>query len=240
MKKVGVVVVHGIGDPAPGEALENFTDALALDTPLAFEPSEARRLPEPHKGRDYLSNFFPMFVRRAHRLDDTGANAVDYVFAEVFWGSASQLPLGWGGVLQGLLRLFVRSDVIIRQASPKPKTERALPFYLRGYFGAARLISHLITGPILGLNILWLKQATRICKVWPRRRSWLLLARQLLISTNIISRMHILLGRMLSVGRRSFSGSPRGGIVFASTISLGRSLSNHLALFPISSRWESV
>ncbi|MEZ4684206.1 MAG: hypothetical protein R2932_59345 [Caldilineaceae bacterium] len=28
-EKIGVMVVHGIGDPVPGEALHNLTDALS-------------------------------------------------------------------------------------------------------------------------------------------------------------------------------------------------------------------
>lgn len=166
-EKIGVMVIHGIGDPAPGEALRDLTDALsnykAQDGTAAsfvFGPAEEKRLATQHPYKPWLATFFPMFVRQGGvRKDNT--TVVDperqWVFAEVFWGSASQLPAGSLGMMQGLVRLFFRSNVIVKLAAEKQSTQPgALAWLRKGFYLIAQVTSHLLTGPIFALNILLL------------------------------------------------------------------------------------
>lgn len=151
--KTGILVIHGIGDPAPGEALQNLTDALAGDT-LALMPMELHRLPCPPQANKYLTDFFPMYIRRGHVLQSDTDTARDVVFAEVFWGSASQLPAGWLGVLQGIIRLFFRSIAIIKCAALEEKGATPGAAVPRTFFALTKAMSSLITGPIFAVNIL--------------------------------------------------------------------------------------
>src|SRR5512138_3850390 len=97
---IGLVVVHGIGDPAPGEVLRDVTDAL-LDAKLATFDSVVRDL---RFGDDVRSTarrrvFFPAYFRTGRTLPrHSGDSKTEIVAAEVFWGSASQLAPGQWGV----------------------------------------------------------------------------------------------------------------------------------------------
>ena len=56
-EKIGVIVVHGIGDPAPGEALHSLTDALSnwqrkeTEARLHFEPVVEKKQWQHHIGQ---------------------------------------------------------------------------------------------------------------------------------------------------------------------------------------------
>ena len=153
-EKTGIIVVHGIGDPQPGEALMNLTDSLDRNA-ITLSIPEAHRLPSPHKRKTYLSDFFPMTIKRGQR--SAPYRDEELIFAEVFWGSASQLPAGWMGVIRGTVRIFFRSGVLVDFARPAVQTEmRGLERLRLGFATLTKTASHLIIGPIFALNVLML------------------------------------------------------------------------------------
>jgi len=156
-ERIGVVVVHGIGDPEPGAALHDLTDSLASTGVglVVVDPSRDRvqRLiededqPVPESPCSHaLLKYFPMHVREGW-LNTRKKQEV--VFAEVFWGSASQLPGGWWGVMLGLAKLIGGMAWVMDGAVP-PSPKHAD----RHFNHFARYGSYLIVGPIAAAHTL--------------------------------------------------------------------------------------
>lgn len=111
--RIGLIVVHGIGDPAPGDALRDVTDAMETEGLASFDAIvQERRLADVRSLEDKLK-FFPVHLR-------TGVlkGAVDQpvIAAEVSWGSASQLAVGKWGVLQGTASLLLNVPTLVMGA----------------------------------------------------------------------------------------------------------------------------
>src|SRR5687767_1796861 len=107
---IGLIIVHGIGEPNPGDALADFTDSLAQARLASFD--EVQRL---HRLKDEAQSnpatrteFFPAHVRRGATAD-----GVPIVAAEVYWGSASQLAPGRLGVLHGIVSVMLNTPALI-------------------------------------------------------------------------------------------------------------------------------
>lgn len=163
-EKIGIMVVHGIGNPAPGDALHNLTDALQNGQPhpqaslqLRFGLVEEQRLPSQAPWQAWKAEFFPMFIRRC-RADcaKVQEGEAELVFAEVFWGNASQLPVGLMGMIQGVVRLFFRSEVLVRAAAEGQTAPGEKVWLRRLFYGLMLFDSRLLTGPIFALNVLLL------------------------------------------------------------------------------------
>lgn len=114
--RIGLVVVHGIGDPSAGETLRDLTDALEAEGIASFDDTvRERRL------RDLLSRgnrlaFFPVTLRTGVLKDHEKRLQRDVIAAEVFWGSASQLAPGKWGVLQGTVSLLLNVPTMVMGA----------------------------------------------------------------------------------------------------------------------------
>jgi len=112
--RVGLVVVHGIGDPSPGDALRDLTDAMEAEGIASFDAVvRERRLPDVRRPEEKL-RFFPVHLRTGV-LNDVVQQ--DVIAAEVFWGSASQLAPGKWGVLQGTASLLLNVPTLVMGAS---------------------------------------------------------------------------------------------------------------------------
>lgn len=150
-EKVGVVVVHGIGDPNPGDTLYNLTEGLAHhENPLVADltSSELHYLVHARRKATRLIDFFPMMTRRAN---STRGNE-QLVFAEVYWSDVSRLAKGWYGIVQGITKLFFSIRYLIDGATPSS----AAPTLAKPVHSMAALLSRLITGPVLAANMLLL------------------------------------------------------------------------------------
>ena len=61
--RIGLVIVHGIGDPPPGEALQELTDGMEAEGIAAFDATVLeRRLTDVRASGDRLK-FFPVHLR---------------------------------------------------------------------------------------------------------------------------------------------------------------------------------
>jgi len=94
-----VMVIHGVGDPAPGETLSLFARSVAAaDQPLS-ERQDVVWLDE--KSSD--PNHVQRFATHIRKLEIGGQRAT---LAEVFWGDLSRVRGGFVGAAFGLLEIL--------------------------------------------------------------------------------------------------------------------------------------
>ena len=169
-KKVGVVVVHGIGDPNPGEALRELTVALTSANIIQLNPNspeikehwiEAGPTTSMHESAPKLLNL-PLQMGQlkeekpadSNDLPNGGTSDIDIVFAEAFWGASSKLSGGWIGVIMGVGQLFAGMQTIITAAAPNASHPKNLKSLERWYYLLAYSVSIILSGPILAINVL--------------------------------------------------------------------------------------
>ena len=145
-RSIGLVIVHGIGEPTAGEALADFTDSLETEGLASFGPQHSpKRLIATTESSQNKTAFFPAHVREGRTASD-----ISVIAAEVYWGSATQLAPGRLGVLHGIMSLMLNVPALITGADEqKDGTPKAL-------HRQARLASMLLGGPAFALNALLL------------------------------------------------------------------------------------
>jgi len=146
MSTIGLVVVHGIGEPTPGDALNDLTDSLQQEGLATFASDERqRRFVDSYQSSGGRTNFFPAPLKHG-----TTAQGDRIIAAEVYWGSASQLAPGRLGVLQGVLSLMLNVPALVVGADERKG----------GLSGAVHALcwatSMLMSGPAFALNTMLL------------------------------------------------------------------------------------
>ena len=140
---VGLVVIHGIGDPLPGETLRDFTDTLGAHDVVHFGNAiEERRLKDELASTPNRDEFFPVHLRHG---EVPGGPPV--VAAEAFWGSADPLAPGRLGVLQGLVSILVDLPSLMHAARVEDS-----PRATRVVYHLCAFLSMLLAGVIFALN----------------------------------------------------------------------------------------
>jgi hypothetical protein len=114
--RIGLVVVHGIGDPSAGETLRELTDALEAENVASFDDIVRERRLRVLQTRDDRLAFFPVNLRTGALKHHGRGLQRDLIAAEVFWGSASQLAPGKWGVLQGTVSLLLNVPTLVMGA----------------------------------------------------------------------------------------------------------------------------
>ncbi len=128
-KRLGILVVHGIGGPAPGETLTNLADALEVEGYITYRGElldERRRCPpDPDQAGTLLEERLvrggPLPVQLAYGYPLEGDDAEvlpPIVLAEAFWADITRLPGGIVGVLRGYFDIFFNMIILIRTAAP--------------------------------------------------------------------------------------------------------------------------
>ncbi|MEM7203290.1 MAG: hypothetical protein AAF628_23710 [Planctomycetota bacterium] len=147
---VAIVVVHGIGNPAPAETINAFVDAWSAHRGAFTAEPERRAIALPDydgSDRDALRTF-PCHLRYGRLFEQRA------VVAEVWWGSRSRtrdfLPEFARAVIELLGLMIGLRTVGDTQRSPDahPATRRA------GVL--ARSLAAVLIGPVLALNVLLL------------------------------------------------------------------------------------
>jgi hypothetical protein len=107
-ERVGVIVVHGVGETEPGWSNEFVVDRLSAHCPeLVPEPySEAYHLDD--RGRTKTGSHFPAYVRRA-RLGPRHQVS----FLELYWADLSKTAAGPASFILASLRLFYEAPFIL-------------------------------------------------------------------------------------------------------------------------------
>jgi len=136
-----VLVVHGVGDPKPGETVDLFARSLAdPDAPLESHGT-VHWLEEP-RGEPRNRNCFPVHTHRLLRGDQSA------YLSEVFWGDISHVRAGRFGLFQGLLAVLFGLRFVAHQAASQ-----------RGW--AARMLrwtgdrcADLLEAPLAAVNVI--------------------------------------------------------------------------------------
>ncbi len=146
MAKHLVLVVHGIGEQAPGETVGALTGAAcseATDDPVVQQSSITRLAEDgPETARD--PGYFPCHTHRVHR---TGHSEDDTLLAEVYWADLSPAPTGPIQTFIDLLRLILGLGFLARDNARNgqgPRDMRAVEL--------VNMFTWLMWGPIAGLN----------------------------------------------------------------------------------------
>lgn len=143
-QRVGVVVIHGVGETEPGwinDYLVPRLDKQAED--IAFEPhSEVYRLPD--KGRSKPGAQFNAFLRQG-----TVAGGRQVAVAELFWNDLSKIGSDTLGSFLAFLKLFYEAPQVLGEAM--------LAQCKSGAFGVLRFLilaaNWILRWPITGLNV---------------------------------------------------------------------------------------
>lgn len=150
--KRAVLLVHGVGDPHPGDALMDFSTTLAAEEgcDLHLGGLEQQQLVDhsapPNNG---IRQFFPFSLRRGQ------FQGSPIIFAEAYWGEASKVSHGVIGVLRGIFSLiFGLQSIITGNRREKPPAGLEWISTKVGYFG-----TQVLRGPIFAANILLLSAA---------------------------------------------------------------------------------
>ena len=102
---IGVVIVHGIGDPKPGETLDSLVEGLCgRNKSLTIEASGRRVLAG--------SSFETEIVVRQQRLVNKTSGTTIFV-SEVFWGDVGKVGAGWWSVLTAVASLAMGLHALI-------------------------------------------------------------------------------------------------------------------------------
>ena len=108
-----VLVVHGVGDPEPGETLGIFVRSLAEDHHPLGERQKTVWLPEKSKDPHYVQTF-PAHIRNLQ-------NEVERVeLVEVFWGDLSRVWRGLPGTILGIFQILFGLRYVAYVAADQP------------------------------------------------------------------------------------------------------------------------
>ena len=153
-----VVVVHGVGDPQPGDALQGFVNAYCALTEsrvsgaLLVEQREDKDRDETPSG---LVPLFPVSQQEA-TLDANGGTCRTR-FVEVYWGDLARVKGTFLGLVEGTVDLIFGLRHIVfaaqRELTEAAKSTRMKLFPL-GVASASTAALYLARGPILAINAL--------------------------------------------------------------------------------------
>lgn len=147
-KRTAIVLVHGVGDPNPGDLIRDFTAALAAndDVSIRLDKPKTVWLPDHSALPSKICEFFPVPLCKG-TLEDR-----DVTFAEVFWGGSSKISSGLVGIARGLLGLIFGLQAVISGNLSQKSSSKIEKIATRvGLFG-----SWLLRGPVFAINVLLL------------------------------------------------------------------------------------
>ena len=98
-----ILVVHGVGDPEPGEPVSTFARSIALESKPLKESRSVVWLNEKASDSSYIKTF-PVHVR------DLNIRRKNVKLAEVFWGDVSRVVSGVPGMVVGLFQILFGCD----------------------------------------------------------------------------------------------------------------------------------
>ena len=135
-----VLVVHGVGDPRPGETLSLFARSIAEKQSPLSENQETLWLDESdEKHRDVKT--FPSHVRHLNINDNS------VTLAEVFWGDLSRVGRGTFGALLGLIQVVFGLRYVTYVAGDQEENA------VRRLQKLGLIIFRILQGPILAVNV---------------------------------------------------------------------------------------
>ena len=140
-----ILVVHGVGDPEPGETLDYFYQALAVPQRPVGGPHQVIWINENQMGdRPEKLRFSQTYAAHERTIEVDGNRALA---AEVYWGDLSRVRRGLLGAIGGILRVVFGLRYVAFVAADQPGV--AAMWLRRLAMHSARLIH----GPVLAVNL---------------------------------------------------------------------------------------
>ncbi len=136
-----VIVVHGVGDPQPGETLSLFSRSVAeAHHPLTEHQEILWLTDEPDNPQDRDVATFPCHTRHLAFGDYRST------LAEVYWGDLSRVNRGILGVLSGLISIVFGLRYVAFVAAEQTG------WAVRGLQALGLICSRTLHGPVLAVN----------------------------------------------------------------------------------------
>ena len=107
-----VIVVHGVGDPQPGQTISLFARSLATEHQPLTEHQSVIWLNE--KSNDDYVKTFPAHQRQLESEEQT------LELCETFWGDLSRVRSGWLGVILGMFQIIFGLRYVAYIAADQP------------------------------------------------------------------------------------------------------------------------
>lgn len=151
-----VVVVHGVGDPEPGETLTRFARSICDEAKPLEDHQEVVWLPEKSPDSNYIKTF-AAHHRRVQFKDEL------LQMVEVFWGDLSRVRKGLIGAVQGLFQIlfglryvaYVAADQIGKPSGWLKHLGLISSRILHGPVLAVTFFLAILTAAVLGTELMW-------------------------------------------------------------------------------------
>ena len=151
------MVVHGVGDPNPGETLSLFARSLAEPENPLRERQDVIWLAEKPGEHEQVSTF-PVHRRELQVEGQT------IEMCETFWGDLSRVRRGWIGLLRGLFQIIFGLRYVAYVAADQPGVAA---FWLKRL---GLISSRILHGPVLAVTFYLGILITAVCGthlMWP-------------------------------------------------------------------------
>jgi hypothetical protein len=152
-----VVVVHGVGDPKPGDAITALVSGFCAkpNAQLHGVPLVRHEIDDSGQpGSDEFLHTFP--IHQIDTIKETDDGAVLTRFVEVYWGDLSRVKGTISGLFFGFVDLVfgLRHIVVAAQRELSELTGSRVTILASSASWLARMSMSLNRGPVLSLNIL--------------------------------------------------------------------------------------
>lgn len=152
-----VLVVHGVGDPQPGETLSLFARSLAPGEHPLVDSQEVVWLTEKGTESDHVETF-PVHQRQI-QYDNQRVE-----LCEAFWGDLSRVRRGWIGVVRGIFQIIFGLRYVAYVAADQPG--KAADWLKRLGLASSRILH----GPVLAVTFYLAILMMAVCGtqiLWP-------------------------------------------------------------------------
>ncbi len=151
-----VLVVHGVGDPEPGETLTRFARSIADEAKPLEDHQEVVWLAEKSPDSDYIQTF-AAHHRRVQFKDEL------LQMVEVFWGDQSRVRKGFIGAVLGMFQIlfglryvaYVAADQIGNPCGWLKQLGLISSRILHGPVLAVTFFLAILTVAVLGTELMW-------------------------------------------------------------------------------------
>ena len=154
-----MVVVHGVGDPEPGETLSRFTRSIADEDQPLYEAQQTLWLSEKPDVTESVAKIktFPAHVRQLKFGNET------MELVEGFWGDLSQVRRGPIGVVMGIFQIVFGLRYVAYVAADQPgvaahwlkKLGLISSRVLHGPVMAVTFYLGILTAAVVGTQLIW-------------------------------------------------------------------------------------
>ena len=151
------MVVHGVGDPQPGETLSLFARSIADANKPLHEKQAVAWLSDRVSETDHIKTF-PVH----HRSIQFEGEEVEA--CELFWGDLSRVRRGWIGVIQGLFQIIFGLRYVAYVAADQPGPAA---YWLKRL---GLVTSKILHGPVLAVTFYLVLLMIAVCAthvMWP-------------------------------------------------------------------------